>query len=68
MQKRKSEKIKCKMQKKKKNERSEKLHTSVKRKTKWKFPHICPAVGQTEGIPTCTYCDIWMYVTVSPIR
>ena len=34
MQKRKIEKIKCKMRKKKKIERSEKLHTSVKRKTK----------------------------------
>ena len=65
MQKRKSEKIKCK---KKKRERSEKVHTSIKRKTKWKFPHICPSVGQTEGIPTCTSCDIWIYVTVSPIR
>ena len=52
----------------KKIERSEKVDTSIKRKTKWKFPHICSSVGQTEGIPTCTSCDIWMYVTVSPIR
>ena len=34
IQKRKSEKIKYKMRKKKKNERSEKLHTSIKGKTK----------------------------------
>ena len=40
------------MQKKKKRERSKKVHTSIKRKTKWKFPHICPSVGQAEGIPT----------------
>ena len=59
MQKRKSEKN---MQngKEKKNERSEKVHTIIKRKRKWKFPHICPAVGQKEGIPICSSCDVWM--------
>ena len=31
-------------------------------KTKRKFPFICPAVGQTEGILTSSV--IWMYVTV----
>ena len=31
-------------------------------KTKWKFPYICPAVGETEGILTSSV--IWMYVTV----
>ena len=30
--------------------------------TTWKFPYICPAVGQTEGILTSSV--IWMYVTV----
>ena len=44
----------------KKNERSEKVHTIIKRKRKWKFPHICPAVGQKEGIPICSSCDVWM--------
>ena len=29
-------------------------------KTKWKFPYICPAVGEMDGILT----SIWMYVTV----
>ena len=31
-------------------------------KTKWKFPYICPAVGQTEGILTSSV--MWMYITV----
>ena len=31
-------------------------------KTKWKFPYICPAVRQTDGILTSSV--IWMYVTV----
>ena len=34
-------------------------------KTKWNFPYICPAVGQTEGILTSSVILImWMYVTV----
>ena len=34
-------------------------------KTKWKFPYICPAVGQTEGILTSSVILImWVLVTV----
>ena len=32
-------------------------------KTKWKFPYICPSVGQTEGILTSSV--IWMYVYIT---
>ena len=32
-------------------------------KTKWKFPYICPSVGQTEEILTSSV--IWMYVYIT---
>ena len=67
MQKRKIEKIKCKMRKKKKRKKRKSRHKHQEKNEVKISSHLCCSRAN-EGVPTCTSCYICMYVTVSPIR